>query len=63
MIWTRHVKSKKSGQHLAWKTLKVLSVTQGKSYDLGSVDEHCWGGGANGPCKKYNAFTLHNVVF
>jgi hypothetical protein len=39
----------------------VLSVTQEKSFDLGSVDESC--GGTYGPCQKYKTLTLHNVAF
>jgi hypothetical protein len=38
------------------------TVTQEKSYDLGSVDE-LGGGGTHGSCQKYKDLTLRNVAF
>jgi hypothetical protein len=48
---------------MLWMTSYCLLLRRKAMYDLGSVDEHCGGGGTNGPCQKYKALNLHNVVF
>jgi hypothetical protein len=37
---------------------KVLSVTQEKSFELGSAGRHC--GGKHGPCQKHKAENKKN---